>query len=539
MSKVGPRPRFIVAACSVALLGGCSGDYWLGGLTNGASGGSGASSGGASTVPSLTLDADVVLTGSDSFEPSAEPCVIDGRGHSIRSVEPWNGHVWLHDCRLVGLGTEATPSLDLTMDEGAWTRVERCTFDGSGRVRVNNAADSTTTFSENTLMSNALLAEPPLRDDAEPVFLAEGWDGTGSKVFRGNKILKGFVEFGKATHWLIGGDTAADSNVLVGRRAGIVLWGSDFTVRGNYVHDVFVTSADQPLGNQESALSVVYETTGVLVEHNVLRKGHWVVRGIAGEFRYNAVLDPGSSGWLQQPFEDTKVHHNLFLTYAHSGEEQGLAPGAAPIEAGLSLVNFRKTGIEVYGNTFDGGGPERHFVGPAVSVDSTCFLDSLRSNVFMRFPFEVADGSQAAVRPPYGDGISPLSDRLGYADYNLFYAPDAKPPRNYALGVSGLSMRTDAGFGLHDASPMGPLDEQVDPRFRQTPPLQLPYDEDDVVSGKLAVWQVLSTLRDLYSPGAQSPLVDAGDPADGAGADIGAIGSGTPDPGDRFGGTQP
>src|SRR5207244_3070865 len=188
--------------------------YWLGGsAANGTAGG--ASAGGAAAVPSLTLDADVVLTGDDTFEPLAQTCVIDGRGHSIRSLEPWNGHVWLHDCRLVGLGSEENPSIDLTMDAGAWTKIERCTFDGSGRVHLDNAADSTSLFCENTLLDNALLAEPPLRDDAQPIFLAEGWDGTGKKVFRGNKVFKGFVLFGKAAHWMIGGDTEADSNILV------------------------------------------------------------------------------------------------------------------------------------------------------------------------------------------------------------------------------------------------------------------------------------------------------------------------------------
>jgi hypothetical protein len=132
-----------------------------------------------------------------------------------------------------------------------------------------------------------------------------------------------------------------------------------------------------------------------------------------------------------------------------------------------------------------------------------------------------------------------MPERLGYADYNLFYAPDVARPRNYALGVKGLTPRVDAGFGLNDAHVMGPLDQQVDPQFRQEPPLLLPFSEADVVSGKLSVKQVLAQLRELYTPSAQSPLVDAGDPADGAGTDIGAIGAGAPHADDRFGGTQP
>ena len=101
-------------------------------------------------------------------------------------------------------------------------------------------------------------------------------------------------------------------------------------------------------------------------------------------------------------------------------------------------------------------------------------------------------------------------------------------------------MRTDAGFGLHDAHPMGPLDEQVEPQFQQTPPLDLPYDEADRRLGQAQrLAACCAMLRELYTPGAQSPLVDAGDPADGVGADIGAIGVGVANPGDRFGGVEP
>jgi hypothetical protein len=229
----------------------------------------------------------------------------------------------------------------------------------------------------------------------------------------------------------------------------------------------------------------------------------------------------------------------LFLTYAYPGQEQGLVPGDTLIDSGISLLNFRASGIEIYSNTFDGGGPERRFLGPAISVEEASFLDSLRSNVFMRFPFELPDGSHAAIRPPLTEGVEPLAERLGYADYNLFHAPDAAPPRNYALGVSGLQQRVDAGFGLNDARPGGPIDEQVDPEFVQEPPLELPYDEEQLRRGTLDVWQVLAILRQLYTPAATSPLVDRGDPADGMGADIGAIGVGAPHAGDRFGGLAP
>jgi hypothetical protein len=539
--SLGGHARRWSLGCALGICS-CGGDYWLGGSlgTGGAgaagAGGQGGAAGSGSPAASLTLEADLVLTGDDVLDLGGGPCRIEGHGFRIRSLAPWRGHLWLHDCTLADLGSEQLPSIELSMVESAWTTIEGCTFDASGRIWLENNDDSTTNFRRNTILDNALLAEPALRDEAEPIFLAQGWNGRGQKIFAGNRVLKGFVRFGQAAHWLIGGSSDQDSNVIIGRRGGIELGGNDFTVRGNYVHDIFVTTPDTPTGNQESALAVFYETTGVLVEHNLLRKGHWVVRGITGEFRYNALIDPGGSGWLQQPFEDTKIHHNLFLSYAYPGEEQGVDSSQVTIESGLSLVNFRTTGIEAYSNTFDGGGPLRRFTGPALSVDGDSFLDSLRNNVFMRFPHFVANGSAATVRAPLDEASEPRPERLGFADYNLFFNPDAEPPHNYALAVAGLAERADAGFALHDARSGGPIDEQVDPKFVAVPPLDFPFDEAQVLSGALTVSQMLARLRELYTPAADSPLVDAGDPADGAGTEIGAIDAGTAPSADDFGG---
>ena len=58
-----------------------------------------------------------------------------------------------------------------------------------------------------------------------------------------------------------------------------------------------------------------------------------------------------------------------------------------------------------------------------------------------------------------------------------------------------------------------------------------------------AIWQrgmttgapSVALYRTRYTPGAGSPLIDAGDPAGGAGNDIGAVGAGAANSNDKFG----
>ncbi|HYF48475.1 MAG TPA: hypothetical protein VEJ63_03665, partial [Planctomycetota bacterium] len=174
-------------------------------------------------------------------------------------------------------------------------------------------------------------------------------------------------------------------------------------------------------------------------------------------------------------------------------------------------------GFEVYNNVFDGSGG----IFGAIELNHDSVMPSLRNNVFYNFTASVIVGVGSK---PKADGS--LSEQLGYADYNLFYNPKAQKIDNYACGVKGKAERKDAGFALNDIPKAGAVDAQADPKFKGPIPEKFAFDVADIKSGKVTVSQILKHYREAYSPQPGSPLIDAGDPADGAGTDIGAVSAG-------------
>jgi hypothetical protein len=75
----------------------------------------------------------------------------------------------------------------------------------------------------------------------------------------------------------------------------------------------------------------------------------------------------------------------------------------------------------------------------------------------------------------------------------------------------------------------------VPPGFANPIPRTFPFSDADVVAGTTTNCQILAYYRQVYMPAAGSPLVDAGDPMEGAGNDIGAIGAGADNALDKFG----
>ncbi|HWP05230.1 MAG TPA: hypothetical protein VNN72_05785 [Polyangiaceae bacterium] len=490
---------------------GCGGgDYWLGGATENA---------GAGGPPTQSLGGDWELVGTDPVEIGGGdgPCRIAGNGFGILTTGTFSGDLWIHDCTFTGLGTADTPAIEVFVSDRSSVRIERCTFSASGAIRIGNADATSTRIEDNVVLADSVVALDP-SGLSTPAFELVG-DSTAPKLFRGNRVYRGRVRLA-SPNWLAGGDGDADTNLLLGLRAGFSLGAPGLVVRGNYVHPAHLADS-----GDESALDTEYSVSDALAEHNVLRWGTWVVRGFGGEFRYNAVLDADNLAFVQQPFENTTIHHNVLAMCTP-------ARGNEPIQGGIELVNDRAGGIAIFNNTLDGGGLPARFGGPAISIESGSRLASVRSNVFQHFFFAANNGA-AAVRPGPTEGTDPPPDRLDDADYNLFDNDGEIAPHNYGVRVPNRTLRSDAGFGLNDATAGGPVDEQVSAELAEGDAC-FPFSDDDVRAGRVAVSEMLAAIRARFSPAPTSPVLGHGDPADEPENFIGAIGDGTSGS-DRFG----
>jgi hypothetical protein len=475
----------------------------------------------------LGVAEDIVLSGEDILEvqgTAAKPCRLDGNGQQIRTQPDWQGWIKIKHCEFRGLGSAKKPALDLTATvAGDRIVIEHSEFHASGAVHVANEGTSATVFRHNTLHATAMTPVTNLPSESPPGFRATG-KSPARKLFQGNHVAKSIVIFENTANWLIGGDQDEDNNLLIGMRASLSIHRcAKMMVRGNYVH----TDIPSFRWSQVHTLAVVSPCSDLVVEHNVLRHGQWVVRGLAGQFRFNLVLDADAHNFIVGPTAGTHIHHNIFARYCTVDPN---------LNSSIAVI-YKGEDIQIYNNTFDGGGKDtaRRWHVPAIEVGPEAFLASLRNNVFFNHPTSFTNGT-AIVRPGFAEKkTAPGPARLGYADYNLFYNPDAKEKQNYALSVQGKTERVDAGFARHDVPIAGAKDAQVEPKFQGPLPERFPFSDEEIRSRKVTVGKILAVYRAAYTPTAGSPLIGAGDPADGAGSYIGAIGTAKDAPNDNFG----
>jgi len=243
-----------------------------------------------------------------------------------------------------------------------------------------------------------------------------------------------------------------------------------------------------------------------LAEHNVVRGGSWPIQSFGGEFRYNLVIDSGHNFW-RGAADGTQIHHNVF---AHTSGPNTGYEGAFKFYGGES-------GLSIYNNTFDVGGAIGQFDSAAFNIGPGSVFQSIRNNLFTSFS-NVNGFGGAFVSAPEGQVATP---RVTSADYNAWYNPLATNSVRYLPGIVGNAP------GEHDVI--------ANPFLSGTPDVPYRISEGCIWLRSCAVGQVLSYYREMYRPAAGSPLIGAGDPADGPGTAIGAVGPNTSNPVDRFG----
>lgn len=477
-----------------------------------------------------TLTADLTLGGADTLDANgtvASPCIIVGNGHAIVAQDLTTGHVAVHNCVFQGLGgdQETSPALDITAGNSADVSITGSTFHVCGSIRLHLNDTATAKFNDNLLEDTgiAYIQDELVGSMYVPAFYANG-SSTGTKVFQGNRIYRDAAHFDGVSDWLIGGYGDQFTNVLIGHRGVIRVRGNHVKVVGNFINPQYeLTSPDVEnivVGSDDPAPDLV-------MEHNVLRSGEWVLRECQGEVRYNLIADMNGHAWIKGP-HDCNVHHNIFVNYDTPDPNR---------EAGIDAVYFTPH-LNIYNNTFDGGGKIANLGVPAIHAGKGRLIERVSSNAITNFIIDSAFAavSSTDVETQYDTNPPPGDARMHFADYNLFYNPDSPSQTDYTIAVEPDDVTPIAkgsdGFAKHDVHDA--------PGFSGPLPTAFPFASTDVRAGTVTVSAILSHYRDLYAPAAQSPLTGAGDPAFGANNNIGAIGQGaTTDSNDQFGTFKP
>ncbi len=439
----------------------------------------------------VNLSQDVVLSSNQSFELIGSPggrIRLNGNGHRIVSPTGTSGDLALKYVDVYDLGNPANtvaPGIDVTATGTTGSvAMENSIFDSSNPVKLRFNGSSTASIDHNLFRSNMRMPigqfpNSDIEPSTIPVVSISG-GSTAAKTFAGNNVGAAPVLFDHVGNWTIGGDTDAESNVLIGPRAALeVLGSSNVQVEGNFLNHTYHG------GWSQGQLLELHGSDPISVKHNVLVGGSWPVRGIGDEFAYNLVVEAGHQ-WMV-PDNGANIHHNVFV-----GGDNDVG----------GITGYYNISARIENNTFDG------LLGGLVNSAITWQMGhtTLKSNAFVGFPTWAT-----AVVDIQGGTIDP--------GFNGFFNPQAT---NY---TGGLAPASDLGGGA-----------PTNPKFAG------PLPTETFEGNKVAVWkrdllvsEILSAYRARYTPAQGSPYIDSGDPAAGAGNDVGAIGAGTLNPFDRFG----
>lgn len=452
----------------------------------------------------IDLTSDLVLTGETDLDWT--DAVVNGHGHTVTAAAGYSGRIIISHSLVTGLaGFDNKIGIDVTTT-GA-VDVSGSIFEATAPLHLVVNGRAPIDLIDNEFRSTNYVTYVAWDPTRSPILDLSGTT-SGAKVMQGNNIAAGIVRIVRMSGWQIGGLRDSQGNVFMGPRCVLELDSSPGAIiQGNYLrHDYY--------GGFSQGFNLVLSgsSDGALAEHNVIRDGSWPLQSFGGEFRYNLMINSGHD-FIRSGRSQARFHHNI-LVHAQ-------APNSG--FNGVLLLYGNEQNIAFDNNTVDAGGAVAAYDSPVIVLGSAgVSMASLRNNVFTQLVDANGTWASKAFVTGAGTESSVSAPRVAKADYNAWYNPLAPNTHHYMP-------RIVAGTpGRHDVD--------GDPLFAGDVP-RVPYriSEGAVWLRAYGVSQVLRDYRALYTPRPGSPLIDAGDPRDGEGNDIGAVGAGIRNPADRFG----
>jgi MYXO-CTERM domain-containing protein len=464
----------------------------------------------ADAVTIATVDSPPVTV---VVDPAPAKTVVQLNATTATGTINWNNVI------VVGNGNAVTASGPLVIKNSLVTGIsgftgtvssidiEGSTFEDVGNMTLSVGSGSATILNNEWRANNRLTFAPD--NPSVPFIFNFNGSGSAQKTFQGNRVGAGQLGF-TGSNWLIGGDTDAAGNVIIGPRGVLNCGISNSVVRGNYDHHVYSPG----MWSQGFNFSFINSGANVLIEHNFIRDASWPVQNLVGEFRYNVIFGYGHT-WLRTAASGTSIHHNLWVPGGNDEVFNGFQD------------YLGETGLTVYNNTFDGGGTTASFAGPFLAMTGGSQVRSFRNNL-ITFASNMLN-SNPGVTAIQGGASSYL-----YADYNSFYSPDNSNKTNYDFSPAGAHDVSGTGAlgvanGQLSATPFAGARVTADDTKNIERTIEGVIDESAVWQGMQGISRVLAIFRERYTPKAGSPVIDRGDPQDndsqGRKADIGAIDS--------------
>lgn len=451
----------------------------------------------------VNLTSDLVLTGDQDLDWT--DTLVKGNGYTVRAASGYTGKVTINDSFVTGLASfDNKIGIDVTTTGGV--EITGSTFEATAPLRLVVNGSAPVTIRDSEFRANNYVTYVSSDPNRSPILDLSGTT-TGAKVMQGNNVGAGIVRISGMNGWQIGGLKDSEGNVFIGPRVVLQLdSSSNAVVQGNYLRHDYYNGFSQGFN-----LHLTGGSDNALAEHNVIRDSSWPLQSFGGEFRYNLMLNSGHT-FVRGGRSNTRYHHNIFM---HAQEPNTNFDGVVFLYSSEQNVAFDN-------NTVDVGGTTGRFDAPALVLGSpSVTFSSVRNNAFVNFAETSGWARKVLVAGAAGEA-SAGSARIAKGDYNAWNNPLAASTGHYLPGLVGGTP------GAHDVDGDPGFDDAV-------PEVPCRIDEGSVWSRTYGVSKVLAYYRALYTPKAGSPLVDAGDPADGSGSDIGAVGAGTSHADDKFG----